>query len=230
MAASVKLVMGMTDAADVFKEKGILHRIAFRSDVDQTAVWQQALHQVLPADFHLQAWPSTVSKHSVNGNGRSPNGNGRAPHLASPSLLLHLTDLSDWDKIAQQHQEQDALPVIYAGPRGSHFQIGPGVIAGQTACPACLQQQTLLFPGIVAVTAETNVFLADQTIARLAARLMVELAAFMHHEADSLLRRGYLLRQRAGDDSWQVYRGLRNPYCEICSLYAQYPSEAVYIK
>lgn len=212
----------MADAADVFKERSVLHTILFRSEIDQSAAWQQALSKALPADFQLQVRNSATV---------GPSTNGRSPHPTPPTLLLHLTDLADLDRVAQQHQQKANLPVLYAGPRGTQFQIGPGVIDGQTACPSCLQQQSMLFPGIAANVAEaTAVSLTPQTITHLATRLAAELVAFVHRDADSLLRRGYLLRQHQGSDSWQIYRGLRNPYCDSCSQYAQYPSEAIYIK
>ncbi|MCA9961046.1 MAG: hypothetical protein KC443_18530 [Anaerolineales bacterium] len=196
-----------------------MHTILFRSDIDQTAAWKQALSAGLPTDMQLYVADSVSS---------GPSTNGRFHAHTSPTLLLVLTDLADWDKIAEQHPENSSLPVIYAGPRGASFQIGPGVITGQTACPVCLQQQSTLFPGLVQVAEETAVSLPPQTITRLAARLAAEVVAFIQRDTNSLLRRGYLLRQH--DNSWQIYRGLRDPYCDSCSLYAHYPSEAIYIK
>ncbi len=233
------------NAADVSQEKDTLHIISFYSELDQTNVWRQTLNEFLPADFQLQARRSEGIPSSVNGNGHAPY---PAPHHPQPSLLLYLTDLSDLARLSQLHHKDPNLPVIYAGPMGRRFQIGPGVINGQTACPACLQQQGMLFPGIVANPAgEMTVSLTAQTITHVAERLAIELVAFARGDRDSLLRRGYLLQRsdplqrgdmprhgdvprQNNDTSWQAYRGLRDPYCEICSQYAQYPSEAIYTK
>lgn len=213
-------------AADVSQEKGALHIISFYSELNQTDVWRQTLKELLPADFQLQARHSGGIPSSLNGNGHAPY---RVLQHLQPSLLLYLTDLSNLEALSGLHHKDPNLPVIYAGPMGDHFQIGPGVVNGQTACPACLRQQGMLFPGIVPHSNEGSaVPLTAQTIARIAERLTTELVAFARSNKDSLLRRGCLLQQK--DTSWQVYRGLRDPYCEICSLYAHYPSEAIYTK
>lgn len=203
-----------------------MHIISFYSELNQTDVWQQTLKELLPADFQLQAQYARGIPASVNGNGHAPY---RALQHLQPSMLLYLTELSDLEALSRLRHKDPNLPVIYAGPMGRHFQIGPGVVNGQTACPACLRQQGMLFPGIAAHTEEgSNVSLTAQTIARIAERLTTELVAFARSNRDSLLRRGCLLQQQ--DTSWQVYRGLRDPYCETCSQHAHYPSEAIYTK
>ncbi|GAB4145593.1 MAG: hypothetical protein Fur0021_03010 [Candidatus Promineifilaceae bacterium] len=210
-----------------------MHTISFYSELAQTNIWRQTLQGFMPADFQLQAPRSAGIPSSVNGN-------GHAPYLATPSLqpslLLYLTDLSNLEALAQLRHKDQNVPVIYAGLMGRLFQIGPGVIHGQTACLACLGQQGMLFPGIIADAAEAMaVSLTAQTITQVVERLATELMAFARGDRESLLRRGYLLRRafmspHNNDASWQIYRGLRDPYCEICSQYAQYPSEAIYTK
>lgn len=221
------------NAADVSQEKDTLHIISFYSELAQTNIWRQTLNGFMPADFQLQVLRFAGILSSVNGN-------GHAPYLTTqslqPSLLLYLTDLSNLEALSQLHHKDQNVPVIYAGPMGRLFQIGPGVINGQTACLACLRQQGMLFPGIIEDAAEAMaVSLTAQTLTQVAERLATELIAFARGDRDSLLRRGYLLRRTVmsrqnNDASWQVYRGLRDPYCEICSQYAQYPSEAIYTK
>jgi hypothetical protein len=218
-----KPLLAKTQGYCLEPRRKILAAIDFYSKSDQTEAWLEALrHSLAPADICLH--PLEPDMGTVAGNGRHPSpGRKNVPPIA----LLCLSEMTD-PTLIEYCREAARRPVIFAGPIGPAFQIGPAVVPGQTACLACLERQADFFPGIV--PAPASVSPAGQLLADLAGRLAAEVSAFAGSAGSSLLRRGYLLRTAPTAGAWQVVRGLRDPFCEICSIYARYPSEAIYIK
>jgi len=148
-----------------------------------------------------------------------------------PACLLCLTTLSDRTlRTINEVCHSANVPLVVADQIGSDFQIGPGVIFGKTACVACFEQQKQYFPfNGFAPYSDLDARLSDTLIEQLAQRLSAELIAFTEETSTSSLRQGKLIRidPNTGNE-WQI-RGVKSPICEVCSIWAKNPLEAVHL-
>lgn len=148
-----------------------------------------------------------------------------------PACLLCLTALTDRTLLAINDICHNAnFPLVVADQIGSDFQIGPGVLFGKTACIACFDQQKGYFPfNGFGRYSDMDMLLSAPMIEHLAYRLSQELIAFLENPSMSLLAKGKLIRiDPTNGNEWQI-RGVKSPICEVCSVWAKNPSEAVHL-
>jgi hypothetical protein len=203
-----------------------LGTILLSATIDQAEIWFHSLVQPLQEQGERLALLPSPSDALVNGARPAAQQRNGSPAL----LLLPLADLATvcttWKRNGLEQ------PLLFAGMSRGWFQLGPGLSKERSFCLACLEQQFTYFPGIApggAGAAGADGRLPDEVIGRLAQRLAPEIVAFIRCSGRGFLERGYWLRYALQEQRRHEYRLLRNPFCEICSVHAHYPSEAIYI-
>lgn len=197
--------------------------ILLSSTIDQAETWRHFLSEPLQQHGAALALRPPANRPDVAGALPTVQKRNGSPAL----LLLPLADLLTFSSAWKG--EPFEQPLLFVGRDGNWFQLGPAFRNSSAFCPACLKQQFTHFPGATPALPGENGRLPDEQVKRLAQQIAAEIVAFSRCLDRGLLERGYWLRFAVNSDRRQEYRRLRNPFCEICSIYARYPSEAIYV-
>ena len=197
--------------------------ILFYAETPEAESWfDQLADTLLAADINLvmpipaAGKPFATWLHQV----RSRNG-------IKPQALLYLGNLTGENLTTIC--KSAGMPVLFSGQWGHDFQIGPAVIWGKTACPSCWKQQKTFFPLSTPTNGTAGSVFTPNLLEELAPPLTSAVQAYITNNGSAFLRQGYQQRFNPENGRIQIYRLLKSPFCDDCSVYSHYPSEIIYI-